>query len=44
MDKQIILTEEEADDLVCFIRNHERDEISDSVWDVCMKMFEELYE
>ena len=44
MEKQIVLTEEEADDLVCFIRNHDGDEIPDGVWAVCMKMYEELYE
>ena len=44
MDKQIVLTEEEADDLICFIKNHERDDIPDNVWDVCMRMWEELYE
>lgn len=38
----IVLTEEEADAIVCFIKNHERDEIPDDVWDVCMKLCDEL--
>lgn len=40
----INLTEEEADALICFIKNHEREEIPDDVWDVCMKMYDLLYE
>ena len=44
MDKNIILTEEEADSLICFIKNHEREDIPDDVWDLCMKLWENLYE
>ena len=39
---EVRLTEEEADALVCFIKNHERDDIPDDVWDVCMKLCDEL--
>ena len=38
----IVLTEEESDAIVCFIKNHERDEIPDDVWDVCMKLCDKL--
>ena len=40
--EHIVLTEEEADTVVCFIKNHERNEIPDDVWDVCMKLCDEL--
>lgn len=38
----VTLTEEEATELICFIKRHERDDIPDDVWDVCMKMMDTL--
>jgi len=32
--------EEEATALVCFIKSHEREDIPDDVWDICMRMME----
>ena len=43
MGEKIQLSYDEADDIICFIRNHEREDIPDAVWDVCMRMYEELY-
>lgn len=36
------LTIEEAESIVAFIKNHERDEIPDDVWDLCMRLEDEL--
>ena len=38
----IAISDEEAELLVCFIRNHERENIPDDVWDLCMRMMEML--
>ena len=38
----IEISEEEAEYLVSFIRNHEREDIPDEVWDICMRMMEML--
>ena len=41
MDKKIIeLSEEDASTLICFIKNHEREDIPDDVWDICMTMMD----
>lgn len=40
----ISLTEEEAEFIVSFIKSHEREDIPDGVWDVCMKLIDLLYE
>ena len=42
MGDYIELSVDEVETLVCFIKNHERDEIPDDVWDVCMKMMDML--
>lgn len=34
------LAEDEIYTLIAFIKNHERDEIPDEVWDLCMKMMD----
>lgn len=36
----IKLSIDEAETIIAFIKNHERDEIPDDVWDVCMKLFD----
>ena len=43
MEEKISLSYDEADEIICFIRNHESDEIPDTVWDVCMRMYDEMY-
>ena len=40
----ITITVDEAETLICFIKNHEREDIPDSVWDVCMKLYDLLYD
>lgn len=34
----IEISDSEATALVCFIKNHEREDIPDDVWDVCMRL------
>lgn len=34
----ITLTDEEAETVISFIKNHERVDIPDDVWEVCMKL------
>lgn len=36
----ITLTEEEAETIISFIKNHEREDIPDEVWDICMKLMD----
>ena len=43
MENEILLTDDEADDLICFIKNHEREDIPDAVWDICMRLYDEMY-
>ena len=38
----IKITEEEAESIIAFIKMHEREEIPDDVWDVCMKLYDEM--
>ena len=38
----IAISDEEAELLVCFLKNHERENIPDDVWDLCIKMMERL--
>lgn len=38
----IRLSIEEAETLIAFIKMHERDEIPDDVWDVCMKLYDSV--
>lgn len=39
-----MLTIEEIESLVSFIKNHEREDIPDDVWDACMKLMDFLDE
>lgn len=34
------LTEDEVYSLIAFIKQHEREEIPDDVWDLCMRMYD----
>ena len=36
----ITITDEEAETIIAFIKNHEREDIPDDVWDVCMKLMD----
>lgn len=36
------LTVEEVETLIAFIKMHEREEIPDDVWDLCMKMYDAI--
>ena len=38
----IEISEEEAYTIIAFIKNHERDEIPDDVWDLCMRLIDEV--
>lgn len=38
----IRITEEDAESIISFIKMHEREEIPDDVWEVCMKLCDEL--
>ena len=36
------LTEEEAETVISFIKNHEREDIPDVVWEICMKLMDSM--
>jgi len=38
----IEITEDEAFAIIAFIKNHERDEIPDDVWELCMRLYDEV--
>ena len=39
----IKLYDEDCETLIAFIKMHEREEIPDDVWDLCMKMYDSIY-
>jgi len=39
----IMLNKDECESLIAFIKSHEREDIPDDVWDICMKMYDEVY-
>ena len=41
-ENYIEISDKEAELLICFIKNHERENIPDDVCDLCMKMMEML--
>ncbi len=41
MHDTVILSEEDAETIISFIKNHEREEIPDDVWDVCMNLIDQ---
>ena len=36
------LNYEEAEALICFIKNHEREDIPIEVWELCMRLMDEI--
>ena len=40
----IMITEEEAETIIAFVKSHEREEIPDDMWDLHLKLWEALYE
>ena len=43
-ENDVVLKQDDAESLIVFIKNHEREDIPDSIWDICMDMWEQLYE
>ena len=39
----IELSEEEAEAIIAFVKNHEREEIPNDVWELCMRLYDEVY-
>ena len=39
----IFFSVEEAESLMAFIKNHEREDIPDDVWDLCIRLQEEVW-
>lgn len=39
----IKLYNEDCETLIAFIKMHEREEIPDDVWNLCMKMYDSIY-
>lgn len=40
----IIITVEEAETIIAFVKSHEREDIPDDMWDLHLKLWEALYE
>lgn len=38
----IKISEEEAFAIIAFVKNHEREEIPDDVWELCMRLYDEV--
>lgn len=38
----IEITKDEAYAIIAFIKNHEREEIPDDVWELCMRLYDEV--
>jgi hypothetical protein len=38
----IQISADDAEYLICFIRSHEREDVPEEVWDLCMRMMDEL--
>ena len=36
----ITISDEEAETIISFIKSHEREDIPDEVWDICMKLMD----
>ena len=39
----INISVEEAETIIAFIKNHEREDIPDEVWQICMELQEEVW-
>ena len=44
MIMKVMLDEEDAETLISFIKMHEREEIPEDVWDLCMYLQEQVEE
>lgn len=42
MRQMINISEEEALTILSFVKNHEREEIPDDVWELCMRLYDEI--
>ena len=42
MDDYVVLTPDEAESIIAFIKSHEREDIPESVWDICMDLYKQL--
>lgn len=42
--QMIDISYDDAETLIAFIKSHEREEIPEDVWEVCMKLWEEVYD
>ena len=40
----IIITGDEAETIIAFVKSHERDEVPEGMWDLHIKLWEALYE
>lgn len=40
----IIITDEEAKTIIAFVKSHEREDVTDEMWDLHLKLLEALYE
>ena len=39
---KVRISEDQAESLICFIKQHEREEIPDDVWEFCLYLQDEL--
>ena len=39
----IRLNDEDCETIIAFIKMHERDEIPDDVWEICMRLYDAVY-
>lgn len=42
MQDLVSLNAEEAEEIVAFIKSHEREDIPDEIWDICMNLMDFL--
>ena len=40
----ITITKDEAESIIAFVKMHEREEIPNEVWDLTMRIWDEVYE
>lgn len=40
----VVITIEDAETIISFVKNHEREEIPDDMWDLHIRLWEALYE
>lgn len=42
MSQMINISEEEALTILAFVKNHEREEIPDDVWELCKRLYDDV--